>query len=79
MELPGFAQLPPSGSVSSAYVGTLVPFEKQGPGSDARHGQIPKTRVNAHHFFPLAFFHIERDRQGNEPFALFSEEFGSLQ
>jgi hypothetical protein len=73
----GFAQLPPSGSVSSAYVGTLVPFKKQGPGSDAGHGQIPKTKINAHHLFALAGFHIERERQGNEPFSLFPEEFGS--
>jgi hypothetical protein len=56
IELPGFAQLPPSGSVASVYVGTLIPFEKQGPGSDAGQGQIPEIKVNAHHFFAVFVF-----------------------
>jgi hypothetical protein len=55
----------------------LVSFEKQGPGSGTGHCQIPETKVNAHHLFALADFHIEHDWQGNEPFALFPEEFGS--
>jgi hypothetical protein len=34
IQLLGFAKLPPSGGIASAYVGTSVSFKKQGLGSD---------------------------------------------
>jgi hypothetical protein len=39
----GFAKLPPSGGIASAYVGTSVPFKEQGLGSYTCQRQIPET------------------------------------
>jgi transposase len=74
IQLLGFAKLPTSGGIASAYVGTSVPFNEQGLGSDTCHRQIPQTEVDAQPLFALSFLNIKSNRQDNKPFTLFLVE-----